>query len=159
MNTLWVLACNSATARVFALSRPAEILERVAEFGHESSRQHPRDLVSDKSGRVHDRKGQGRHTMEPDHDVKDTEAEEFARELDTFLKQSRQQDRYEELAVIAAPKFLGRLRARYQQWLPDAALRLEVPKDLTTEDAATIRAELEVILPPVSVKSGRERAG
>lgn len=149
MNTLWVIVSNSAEARVYECARPVDPLDPVASLAHDESRQHPRDLIADKSGRVHDRTGDARHRMEPDHTVKEIEADNFAREIDEFLSAARQQGRYADLAVIAAPRFLGRLRERYQHWLPDSALVAEVAKDLTAEDAGDVRAELESALPPL----------
>jgi len=158
MSKLWVLVSNSARASVYECARPVDNLEQVAAFSHTGSRQHPRDLVADKSGRVHDRQGEGRHSMEPDHTVKENEAESFAREIDEFLSTAQRQGRYDNLAVIAAPRFLGRLRDHYTTWLPDAALFAEVSKDLTAENPDKIRAELEPPLPPARTRSPRENA-
>ena len=158
MSKLWVLVSNSARARVYECARPVDGLEQVAEFSHADSRQHPRDLVADKSGRVHDRHGEGRHSMEPDHTVKENEAENFAREIDEFLCTAQRQGRYENLAVIAAPRFLGRLRDHYTSWLPNAALFAELSKDLTAETPEKIRSELEPPLPPARSRSPRENA-
>ena len=158
MSKLWVLVSNSARARIFECERPVDALEQVAEFSHAGSRQHPRDLVADKSGRVHDSHGEGRHSMEPDHTVRENEADSFAREIDKFLCAAQRQGRYENLAVVAAPRFLGRLRDRYMTWLPAATLFAEVSKDLTAQSPEKIRAELEPPLPPARNRSPRENA-
>jgi protein required for attachment to host cells len=149
MKKLWVLVSNASRAQVYECGSPVGSLTPVAAFSHDASRQHPRDLVADKPGRVHDRRGAARHGMEPVHTTRENEAEEFAHQLDDFLSAARLQGRYADLAVLAAPRFLGRLREAYRRWLPESALMTEIAKDLTAMDPEQIRAELEPLLRPV----------
>lgn len=138
MKTTWVLVAESGRARIFAWSPRTGRLSEMLDLVHPRSRHHPRDITTDLPGRSFDSLGGARHAMEPATDPKRHEAETFAREIAGHLERAGGQQRYEELVLIAPPRFLGLLR----EHLGDAArtrVSREIHKNLARADADAVR--------------------
>lgn len=143
--TKWIVVADAARARFFTTDMPAGALIELEDRVHYASRLHGRDLETDAHPRVHDSKGPGRHAMEPSTDVKEQEAEVFARELARYLEDAHNADRYQKLYLIAAPHFLGLLRGHLGKGV-SGTLALELDKDLTQHSVEDIRAHLPEFL-------------
>jgi len=102
---------------------------------------HPRDRGSDVPGRVHDRFGPARHSVDNAQQVKAEERSRFAREIAGTLVAAHQQQKFDQLVVMAAPTFLGVLRGCIGKPLARAIVA-EVPKDLVGQDVEAIKAHL-----------------
>lgn len=110
MKTTWIVAAESARARIFRQDRPRGPLLEQQDLVHPESTLHGRDLADDRQGRTFDRSREGgRHAMEPGKDPKTVEAEAFARELATLLQSARSRGDLDDLVLIAPPQFLGLL--------------------------------------------------
>jgi protein required for attachment to host cells len=94
----WVLVCDAGRAQLFEQASPARHYQPVAAFVHEQSRAHVVDLVTDAQGR------------KPVVDVKQVEAQKFARQLAAVLSRGLDEHAYEALVLVAPPKFLGLLK-------------------------------------------------
>jgi len=141
MSGIWIVVANSSRARILQADSPAGHLQELDSFSHPAARVREQDLTSDLPGRAFDSAGQGRHAMEEPSRPKEHEAEKFAQQLAEHLERARTAHRYSRLIVVAAPAFLGRLR----QHLGDetaACVTLELDKDLTQVDDATLRQHL-----------------
>ena len=68
-------------------------------------------------------------------------ADVFAKELVERLEAARNQHRYDRLALIASPRFLGRLRAGMGKELR-ALVSDEIDKDLSKADTRAIAEHL-----------------
>ncbi len=124
----WIVIANSSFARIFEANH-SEIKE-LEQFIHPESRQHSRDLVSDRPGRGFESVGTARHNMEPKTNPHDQEMIEFARKLCNHLDAARANGTINRLYLAANPHFLGLIRKH----LPAQTAQIivsEVDKDIT----------------------------
>lgn len=138
MADVWILVADGSQARIYAARHRRGPYELVTSLAHEASRLHARDLGTDVPGRVHDRFGPARHSLEGSHQLKNEEKQRFAREIAALLADGLRQKKYVELVVMAGPAFLGILRESFTRPVA-AAIVAEVDKDLVAQDEATIR--------------------
>jgi len=141
MGNIWILVADSGVAHIYMTPHMKAELEMVQSLRHEPSRLHPRELGTDVPGRVHDRFGPARHSLDPAQGIKSEERHRFARELADLLAESLRQKKFDRLVVIAAPAFLGTLRECFSKQLAQTIVA-EIPKDLTAQDAAAVKAHL-----------------
>lgn len=149
----WIVTADESRARVLQVQdRSTQALTEVDNFINPSGRAHERDLQSDAEPRFNGHGGVGKAGTAPtggpasdretqgaiEHSVK-----MFAKQLGTYLEQARQQQRYDELVLVAPPKFLGALRKELGKEV-NATIADELPKDLsglnTQELSAYLRA-------------------
>jgi len=129
MDAIWVVVANQAGACIYSASRLGEVRSLIDEFEHEAGRAHIQELVSDAPGRVHDRQGEARHSMETDVGMQEESIRRFARKIVAYLEKAAEQRKYSHLVIIAAPAFLGIVRKTVQPHLADR-IALEIPKDI-----------------------------
>lgn len=137
----WILVADAASARLFEALTPEAPLTLLEHLGHPRSRAQAQDLTTDRPGRGHGTAGAGRHGMEPPTDPTVVEAERFADEIATSLRDQRLAGAYDRLHLIAAPAFLGMLRHKLDD-ATRAMVASESHKDLTGHDVTQIRAHL-----------------
>ena len=144
----WVLAADSSNARIFATDSRVGTLAEVLSLSHPQSRQHEQTLTSDLPGRSFDRAGQGRHVMGASVSPKEHEVLAFAEEIVEALEKARNDGKFNQLIVVAAPAFLGELRKRFPTALSRLVV-LELDKNLNKEQftAEEIRGQLPERLP------------
>jgi protein required for attachment to host cells len=116
-------------------------LELIDTLTHEASRLRARDIGSGSPGRVHDRLGPSRHSLDQGQQLKNTEKERFAREIAARLAEGRRQKKFDRLVIMASPAFLGILRDCLGKPVSEAVVAT-VPKDLVAHDVAAIQAHL-----------------
>lgn len=138
----WILIANAARARVFALQNKGRSLETAWELEHAGSSLLSRDIASDRPGRTFDRAGDGRHAKEPPTDPTRYEKERFAREVAQKLDNDRKQNNFDELIIVAPPRFLGDLRLAMPAQL-EGCVSKEVNKDLSKLKPAEILKHLK----------------
>lgn len=141
MATTWVLVADGAEAHILEGPHLKGPLEPVQGFANAQGRVHARELVTDAPGRVHDRFGPGRHSMDAGQSVKDEMADRFARDVARYLAESRQAGRFDALALVAAPAMLGRLRGALDKPVADLVVA-ELDKDLVRAEPAEIAQRL-----------------
>ncbi len=127
---VWVVVADGARARIYAANQAGRNLRPALGYELVGDRRHGRDIVTDRPGRTKDRAAQGRHAMEPPTDPHEQQEIALARELAHLLDEARRKREFDELAIIAEPRMLGRIRT----FLPQEtrkAVRAEVPKDLS----------------------------
>ncbi len=136
----WILVADEARARLFEGSVSNGALVEIADFVHPEAH-HPETQARDRLPRVHESATTGRHTIAPRITAKEKQANEFARGLSGILNEGRVQHHYDRLVLIAAPRFLGRIRATLD---PEVAKRVShtSDKDITKETIEAIRDEL-----------------
>src|SRR5581483_455492 len=106
----WILIGNSSRARLYAATgeRPWRLLLAIE---HPESRAKTRDLVTDDRGCV---RQSGRNAAKPAMDSrtspKELEAIRFAARIAGVLRAGLDRHAYEEVAIVAPPRFLGLLR-------------------------------------------------
>lgn len=141
MGDIWILVADSSAAHIYAARHRRADLSLVQSLQHEESRLHARDRGTDVPGRVHDRFGPARHSLDSAQGVKAEERHRFAREIAAVLAEGHRQKKFEQLVVMAGPAFLGTLRDCFSKPLAKAVVA-EVPKDLVAQDAAAIQAHI-----------------
>jgi protein required for attachment to host cells len=136
----WILVADEARARLFEGGAANGELLEIVDFAHPEAH-HPESEARDRLPRVQESATTGRHTIAPRITAKDKQAEEFARGLSVFLSEGRVRHEYDKLILIAAPRFLGRMRASLD---PEVAKRIShtSDKDITKATIEAIRDEL-----------------
>jgi protein required for attachment to host cells len=113
MKTTWVVVADEAIARVLQWPAAGDELESVEELtdpeAHAAGAEFRYDAHGRRAGGAGQR-GPSSVTTSSGVDVQHLEAEEFARRVAQRLEEAQQQHRYDELRIVAAPRFLGLLR-------------------------------------------------
>jgi protein required for attachment to host cells len=142
MSTIWILVANQAEARIYSADRIPRNLILVETLIHEEGAAHARDLTSDAPGRVHDRMGSSRHSMEPDTGVKEEGRRRFVKEMVARLESAHFRGDYDRLVLLAAPAVLGVIRKTLSNKLTKAVIK-EISKDVIGQDLDKIQAQLQ----------------
>ena len=151
MARTWVVVADSAVARVFTEPGNGEPMRELEAFAHPEARLAVRELTSDLPGRAFDSMGEGRHGMQSKVGPKEQEAIGFARFLANRIESGRTGHEFDRLVVVAAPAFLGRLRAA----LSEESRRQvagELDLDLTRLAPDEIRKRLPASFFPAAVQ-------
>lgn len=115
-HTIWVVVADEAIARILEWPETRDELQPVEELTDSDAHAKGMDLRRDAVGR---RAGtgpggslgtQGHATESAGEDLRHREAETFARQVADHLGRAQQQGRFDELRIVAAPRFLGLLR-------------------------------------------------
>ena len=139
MTTTWIVAADSSRARVLQVADREQKLLEVDDLLNPQARLQERDLQTDAEPRFNGHGGVGKAGTAPtggpasdretqgaaEHNVKT-----FAREIGRYLEQARNQHRYDELVLVAPPKFLGALRHELDKEVEKLVVE-ELPKDLS----------------------------
>ena len=141
MTDVWVLVADASEAKIYSARHMRSPLELVDSLSHAQSRLHPRDIGTDVPGRVHDRFGPGRHSLDDGPQIKAEERVRFAREIAALLGEAHRLKKFGRLVVMAGPAFLGNLRDCFSKTLAESVVA-EVAKDLVAQDADAVRAHL-----------------
>ena len=127
MANTWIVAADSSRARVLQVAGRERLVE-VEDMINPGGRMDDRELTTDAHPRF-------RGTSGPASDPEETSAQEhetdlFAKRIGDYLDKARTQHRYDELVVVAPPKFLGLLRKKLGKEVEKLVVD-EVPKDLS----------------------------
>ena len=141
MASIWVLSANSGRAMIFEAESPTAPLVQVEALVNPPARAKQSDLTSDRPGRTFDSIGMGRHAKAVEVDPKQEEQIRFAKLVADRLEQGRVREAFERVALVAAPEFLGHLRASLGARLR-SAVSLEIDKDYTALRSDELRARL-----------------
>lgn len=145
MKTTWVVVADAARARVLASQGKLRPFGNIEQFVHGESRLRDTEQVSDRPGRSFDSFGAGRHSMEAPTEPSDQEATRFAATIAERLHKGRVDNEFDDLVLVAPPRFLGTLRKALDK--ESAALvRAELDKEFSQLDDEEIRRRLESVL-------------
>ncbi len=115
-HTIWVVVADEAIARILERNVDTRELDPVEELTHAAAHARGQDLRRDAVGRragagaAGSRGTPGNATASAGTDERHLEAAEFARRVAGHLEAAFHQRRYDELRLVAAPRFLGLLR-------------------------------------------------
>lgn len=161
--TTWVVVADEAIARILRKPEMLGDLEPVEELTDPDAHARGADLRNDAEGRragsapagsqqnsSHNLRGIASATASAGESELHLHAESFARRVATHLDQALQQNRYQQLKVIAAPRFLGMLRKQFSARVTASVVET-LNKDLVhfSNDEITRRLA-ETALPPGS---------
>jgi protein required for attachment to host cells len=133
-----VIVADNARARIFASGTAINQLQELEGFAHPEAHLSNIDLVGDSSGRSVD----GHGALEPATDARMVEEQAFAKLLGKHLKELHNQQHFEQLILIAPPRFLGLLRKELASPL-DKLVTQSIDKDLTTASLEQIMEYLQ----------------
>jgi protein required for attachment to host cells len=147
--TTRIVVADRSEARFYDLVRRNAPLRAAGVLANPAARQHDRDLQSDRPGRVFDhapvagqRRGAvSRHGTSGERSARKHEAERFARRVVRELGKAARDGRFDRLVLVAAPAFLGLLRAALPKGLKQT-LAATVAKDLIHEPENALRSKL-----------------
>lgn len=140
----WIIVANSSTARIFEAQNNREIVE-IETFVHPKSRLKGTDLETDRPGRNTERTGISRFSVNNTHDLKEHEAENFAREISQFLNKAVVSNQVGKIYLVANPSFLGLLRKQLSS-PTEKIVAGEVNKDICMMTHEKIREQLPLVL-------------
>jgi protein required for attachment to host cells len=146
MPNTWVVVADSGSARIFTADTPLDRLTEKEDYAHSEARVSESKLVSDRQGRTKDSQGR-RHAFSAETSPREAEARAFARLLAGRLQTARTRGDLERLLLIAAPEFLGLLRASLDDETRKR-VQSELPLNLVSLTAQEIRARLPERLYP-----------
>lgn len=152
MKKIWVVVADEAIARILELPDAGGELEAVEELTDPDAHASGTDLRRDADGR---RSGSGTQDPGTPNRLRNTasvtssagegaqhlEAEEFAKRIAQRLAAAWQQKRFEELRIVAAPRFLGMLRKSIDPQVAKAVTD-ELNKDLIHMDNRELSSRL-----------------
>jgi protein required for attachment to host cells len=108
-----VVVADESKAVLYSRERLRGPLREQRTFENEAARLKTDDIIADRGGRAFDSHGQGRHTMTAEKsDPKQHLAEAFARQIAEHIGAELHKGALRGYALIAAPRFLGTLRAQ-----------------------------------------------
>jgi protein required for attachment to host cells len=144
MKKTWILAAHRSGAKFYEHTGPGE-MALVRAIDHPAGRKQDQEMVSDRLGRKHEGRGGMQGTANPEVDPTRHEAEGFARTLAAALTEGRNAHAFDQLVLVAEPRFLGLLRAALDA--PTAALVAgSVNHELTDAPVADLRAHLRGVI-------------
>ncbi len=143
MHTTWVIAADSSRARIFQMSDEDAQLREIDDLINPAGRETDRDLNSDSKGRYYG-KGEGHqaHTVDPQVDAVAHETELFSKRLGNYLDKACLEHRFDNLFLIAPPKFLGLIRHNLAEETREVVAE-EIPKELAWFEGRDIERYLE----------------
>jgi protein required for attachment to host cells len=111
MNTVWILVCDAARARVFEILDHDPDWRVVLAWHHAESREKTAALSSDHMGQ-RSSLGQSAHhnALAPASSPKETEKAHFGHALVNMLDQAKRENRFARWVLVAPPHFLGAVK-------------------------------------------------
>tara|TARA_R110002110_G_scaffold415561_1_gene650785 strand:+ start:85045 stop:85491 length:447 start_codon:yes stop_codon:yes gene_type:complete len=143
MTTTWILVADRSTATLFAKGKRWDQLTLIEALDNPDGRAHEGDLVTDQGGAVFQSAGQGqRRSTEPQVSATEHAANLFAGTLAEQLRKARVDNQLEELVIVAAPDFLGRIRAKLDASTANLITH-EIDKHYTQKDSDELGRALQ----------------
>lgn len=106
----WIMVAHRAGARLFRSRGPGAPLDLIMTIPHPEGRALDRELGTDKPGRLFKIGSGGRADVGQDTGGTDQIANRFASDLAGILEEGRTHQSFDNLILVAEPKFLGKLR-------------------------------------------------
>ena len=129
MKTTWIVAADSSRARVLQVADRERLVE-VESLTNPEGRLQNREINTDAKGRFAGPDRPGGHSSDDEERTVDHYNELFAKRVGDYLDKARTDQRYEQLVLVAPPKFLGALRKELGKEV-EKLVEQEVPKDLS----------------------------
>jgi protein required for attachment to host cells len=89
-----------------------------------------RDLGTDRPTRVRDRKGTGRHAVQPRSDLKEQAKEDFVKTVAAALAAEHGRGQFDQLMLVAPPGVLSELKQKLAKPIANIVVK-DLQKDLT----------------------------
>jgi protein required for attachment to host cells len=142
--TTRVLVAHDAGCRAFEQRGRGKKLTLLQEIDFEDGRRHSGELDADRSGRSSGSGSQG-HAYDSHLDTRQHAVSQFAKELAHDLAREYHLGQFDDLVIVAPPRFLGMLRDALDTKLSRAVVAT-LAKDLPRADEAELRAQLAAVM-------------
>jgi protein required for attachment to host cells len=129
MANTWVVAADASRARVLQVAGPERLIE-VESMLNPEGRMQNREVNTDAAGRFPGKDRPGGHSSDDENRGVDHYEELFAKRVGDYLDKARTEHRYDQLVIVAPPKFLGALLKDLGKEL-EKLVADELPKDLS----------------------------
>lgn len=140
---MWIVVADEAVATVYERKSRRGPLTELIQLDNEAGRKKIGELISDRGGRSFDSHGQGRHTMAKERSgPKRTASAAFAKEIAQRIHAAVYDGSCDEVALIAAPRFLGVLRNALAK-AGNIEPAVTIDKEMAGRDAESIQKLLE----------------
>jgi protein required for attachment to host cells len=126
MKTTWIVAADSSRARVLQVAG-RERLDEIENLVNPEGRLQDRELTTDANPRLH---GPGGMSAREEPSAVEHAVELFAKRVGDYLDKARTDQRFEQLVLVAPPKFLGALRKELGKEVGKLVAD-ELPKDIS----------------------------
>jgi len=140
MEKTWIVVADSSHARIFQLRDGQLPAEEIQDLANPLGRADNKQVASDSHGQFAGPDGHG-HTAPRVEEPVQHEVHQFARQLARQLDTAAAQHRFQHLALVAAPRFLGLLRDSL-----DKQTRKLVTAEMAKNVAALPRSDLDACL-------------
>ena len=140
MQTTWIVTADASRARILQVAGRERLVE-IAALANPAGRLQNREINTDAAGRFRGPDRPGGHASDDENRAADHQAELFAGQIGEALDKARTQQRFDQLYLVAPPKFLGALRRK----LGRATQKLvvdELDKDLSWFDQRSLEGYL-----------------
>jgi protein required for attachment to host cells len=142
MSKTWIAVAHRGGARVIESTGTTSELSVVRDFDHPEGRLHAGEIDTDRPGESISSTQTGPHPMGRSQSPTERVADDFARAIAAFLDAERTNGSFDRLVLVAAPRFLGRLRDALPR--PTQAMVVaSLDKNLADAEPETIRQQLE----------------
>jgi protein required for attachment to host cells len=125
MATTWIVAADASRARILQVADRERLVE-VEDLVNPEGRLQDRELTTDANPRLH---GPGGLSAREEPSAVEHTVEMFSKRIGDYLEKARTDHRYDQLVLVAPPKFLGLMRKELGKEVEKLVLD-EVPKDL-----------------------------
>ena len=129
MANTWIVAADASRARVLQVAGPKRLVE-VDNLLNPEGRLQNREVNTDAAGRFSGPDRPGGHSSGDENRTMDHQDERFAKRLGDYLDKARTEHRYDELVLVAPPRFLGMIRKELGKEV-EKLVAGQVPKDLS----------------------------
>lgn len=106
----WFVVADGSRGRILAYDANEDTFEAVLPFEFKAGRERTRQRVTDRAGQTQERPRSGGHAEQKSQDGKEHDQEVLAREIADEIRSGRTDHRFDQLVLVAPPRFLGRLR-------------------------------------------------
>lgn len=149
MDTTWIVSADAGRARIFSEQNSSKPLQEIEDMVNGAARLRDVDINTDGTGPLS--AGKSSHSTdgalptnayEPQTTPEQHNAEIFAKEVSGFLLQAKNAGKFQKLALVASPKFLGLLRVALDPQLKNL-ISMEINKDYTHSNAQQLQEQIK----------------
>ena len=141
MSRYRILLADRAVAVFYDVAALDQAPVEVERISDPEARLHDRELGSDRPGRSYESVGGARHAIDREGGPHERAAEQFARRVARRLDEARRKDEFDDLVIVAGPRFLALIRKELPR-LTRARVAHEIAKDLVHGPADVLRSHL-----------------
>jgi protein required for attachment to host cells len=139
--TIRILVADQADAVFYDADSLRARPREVAHISDPTAHQHVREFSSERPGRSYESVGRARHAVGGESTARTQQASKFARRIARRLDLARRNREYEQLIVVAGPRFLGLMRQELSRLTRERVVH-EVAKDLVHGSVDDLRRHL-----------------